>query len=118
MTKLFFPSTPLLSTVHPDEDVACRARDALSGALLAALQPMRRHVHDCQPPVVPLITPYQPHHKHILAVKHVRAYSATAAGNFIEMPRAAIWRSTRSTNHCWHSVWTPTLRLCLVPRAG
>lgn len=46
MDKLFWPTSPLLSAVHPQEEVAARARDALSGCLLAALQPLRRCVPD------------------------------------------------------------------------
>ncbi|KAF8071068.1 Dnah1 [Scenedesmus sp. PABB004] len=44
MDQLFWPSVPLLSAVHPQEEVAVRARHALSGCLLTALQPLRSHL--------------------------------------------------------------------------
>jgi hypothetical protein len=42
MDQLFWPSVPLLNAVHLQEEVTVRTRDALSGCLLASLQPLRR----------------------------------------------------------------------------
>lgn len=42
MDRLFWPSTPLLNSVHLQEEHTVRARDALSGCLLASLQPLHR----------------------------------------------------------------------------
>lgn len=42
MDQLFWPSVPLLNAVHLQEEVTVRARDALSGCVLASLQPLRR----------------------------------------------------------------------------
>jgi hypothetical protein len=43
MDKLLWPSVPMLTSVHLQEEVARRARDALSGCILASLTPVRRY---------------------------------------------------------------------------
>lgn len=42
MDKLLWPSVPMLTSVHHQEEVARRTRDALSGCILASLTPLRR----------------------------------------------------------------------------
>lgn len=42
MDKLLWPSVPMLTSVHQQEEVARRARDALSGCIVASLTPLRR----------------------------------------------------------------------------
>lgn len=42
MDKLLWPSVPMLTSVHQQEEVARRARDALSGCIIASLTPLRR----------------------------------------------------------------------------
>eukprot|EP00878_Enallax_costatus_P016966 GHUV01017809.1.p1 GENE.GHUV01017809.1~~GHUV01017809.1.p1 ORF type:complete len:1283 (+),score=439.89 GHUV01017809.1:87-3935(+) len=44
MDQLFWPSALLLNSVHLQEEVTVRARDALSGCLLASLQPLRSYL--------------------------------------------------------------------------
>jgi hypothetical protein len=44
MDKLLWPSVPMLTSVHQQEEVARRARDALSGRIIASLAPLRRSV--------------------------------------------------------------------------
>lgn len=42
MDKLLWPSVPMLTSVHQQEEVARRARDALSGCIISSLTPLRR----------------------------------------------------------------------------
>jgi hypothetical protein len=42
MDKLLWPSVPMLTSVHLQEEVARRGRDALLGCILASLTPLRR----------------------------------------------------------------------------
>lgn len=42
MDKLLWPSVPMLTSVHHQEEVARRTRGALSGCILASLTPLRR----------------------------------------------------------------------------
>jgi hypothetical protein len=43
MDKLLWPSVPMLTSVHLQEEVARRGRDTLSGCILASLTPLRRY---------------------------------------------------------------------------
>lgn len=45
MDHLFWPNVPLLTSVHLQEEVTCKARDALSACINASLQPLRRQVN-------------------------------------------------------------------------
>lgn len=47
MDKLLWPSVPMLTSVHRQEEVARRARDALSGCIIKSLTPLRRSVSAC-----------------------------------------------------------------------
>lgn len=42
LDKLLWPSVPVLTSVHLQEEVTRRGRDALSGCVVASLMPLRR----------------------------------------------------------------------------
>lgn len=114
MDKLLWPSIPLLTSVHLQEEVARRARDALSACILASLTPLRRCVCVC------IVGVYRsgdvggwlacavqaPSHSpaSLQATKVLPGLSASRTSTmYADLPlHAATWPSTRFTSHCLH----------------
>ncbi|WIA31960.1 hypothetical protein OEZ86_002815 [Tetradesmus obliquus] len=83
MDQLFWPSIPLLNAVHLQEEVTVRARDALSGCVLASLQPLRSYLAK--------YAAYEP-----LLTLNVEAYVEALAAKGTELGLADISREVAS----------------------
>ncbi|WIA11828.1 hypothetical protein OEZ85_011917 [Tetradesmus obliquus] len=83
MDQLFWPSVPLLNAVHLQEEVTVRARDALSGCVLASLQPLRSYLAK--------YAAYEP-----LLTLNVEAYVEALAAKGTELGLADISREVAS----------------------